>query len=123
MPGARDGPGRKADEALFVATYLATQWQLPLTVVTVEREKEEGKTGASSRLERARAYLEKQGVQATYLQESGDPARAVLLAAEAYCCNVIVTGGYESGPLRERLFGSTVDRILRSTKRPVLICR
>ncbi len=30
------GPGRKSDEALFVATYLAGKWKIPLTVVTAQ---------------------------------------------------------------------------------------
>jgi nucleotide-binding universal stress UspA family protein len=45
------------------------------------------------------------------------------LNAESNNASLLVMGGYESSPLREALFGSTVDRVLRSTRRPVLICR
>ena len=114
------GSGRKADEALFVATYLAGAWKIPLTVVT-SRLKEQ--STAPTPLERARTYLESHGITATYIQESGDPARAVVLNAEAQHSGLIVMGGYEAPPLYETIFGSTVDRVLRSTRRPVLICR
>lgn len=114
------GPGRKADEALYMATYVAANWHLPLTVVTVNQD---GSDKSSKLLDQARDYLQTHGVEATYVQENGDPARAVLLCAEKFNAGLLITGGYESGPLLESLFGSTLDHILRSTRRPVLICR
>jgi hypothetical protein len=33
------GPGRKAEEALFVATYLTGRWRIPLTVLTVKNRR------------------------------------------------------------------------------------
>jgi nucleotide-binding universal stress UspA family protein len=115
------GPGHKADEALFVATYLAGRWNLPLTVLVVnDARPSEGKP---SSLERARAYLEDHNIQARYIEESGEPAQCILLSAESQNTSLLVMGGYESSPFREALFGSTVDRVLRSTRRPVLICR
>ncbi len=124
------GPGRKSDEALFVAAYLAGRWKIPLTVATVRNEEATAKvlgkavTNASpTPLERARQYLETHDVQATYVEEPGDPARIILLNAEHYSADLIIMGGYESNPLLESLVGSTVDRVLRSTHRPVLICR
>lgn len=117
------GPGRKADEALYIATYLAARWGTKLTVLTARTEHE-----GHSLIEHARKYLEEHGViGANYIEESGelasDPARAVLLTAENAGADFLVMGGYESGPLRETITGSTVDRVLRSTRRPVLICR
>ena len=147
------GPGRKSDEALFVATYLAGRWKIPLTVVTARSEKAHGSARKNTRfpeqtsdpqgtenassagepaapapsptpLERARQYLESHGIQdVTYIEETGDAARAILLNAEAHASDFIIMGGYEAHPLRESLIGSSVDRVLRSTRRPVLICR
>jgi len=51
-----------------------------------------------------------------------DLAHALLLNAEENNNDLIIMGGYESGPLIETLFGSPVDYVLRSTRRPVLIC-
>ena len=113
------GPGRKADEALFVATYLAGAWKIPLTVVTAKAD-----TKINTSMERARSYLNEHGInEVSYIEEGGDPTRAVVLNAEAQNCGFIVMGGYESSPVYESIFGSTVDRVLRSTRRPVLICR
>ncbi len=117
------GPGRKSDEALYVAAYLAGRWKIPLTVACVRREAGSEAPSSPTPLERARQYLETHDVQATYVEETGDPARMVLLNAEQHSADFIIMGGYESSPLRESLLGSTVDRVLRSTYRPVLICR
>ncbi len=116
------GPGPKADEALYLAAYLAGRWGTRLTVVTVKKD-----SSSESLIGEARSYLETHGVQATYIEEDGgaarDAARAVLLNAEAHDADFLIMGGYESNPLLETLFSSTVDRVLRSTRRPVLICR
>jgi nucleotide-binding universal stress UspA family protein len=116
------GPGRKAEEALFLATYLAGKWHIPLTVLTVKSPDARADEGPSA-TERARSYLEENGVQANYVEETGHSARAVLLNAEDHRADFIIMGGYESAPLRESVFGSTLDFVLRSTRRPVLICR
>jgi nucleotide-binding universal stress UspA family protein len=34
-----------------------------------------------------------------------------------------VMGGYGFGPMLEVVLGSTVDEVLRTSRRPVLICR
>jgi len=116
------GPGPQANEALYLATYLAGRWGTRLTVVTVKKD-----SSSESLIGEARSYLETHGVQATYIEEDGgaalNPARAVLLNAEAHDADFLIMGGYESNPLLEALFSSTVDRVLRSTRRPVLICR
>lgn len=117
------GPGRKSDEALFLATYLAGKWKIPLTVVTVEKEKQNNEGERASLHQRARSYLESHGVEATYVQEKHDKTLSILVNAEAYNAGLLIMGGYESSPVRESLLGSTVDRVLRSTRRPVLICR
>lgn len=117
------GPGRKSEEALYVAAYLAGCWKIPLTVVSATPKERPG-AGSPAPLDRAREYLDAQGIQATYvLESSDDPALAVLLNAEIHNSGFIITGSYESTPLRESILGSNVDRILRSTRRPVLVCR
>lgn len=112
------GEGRKAEEALYLAAYLAEHWHISLVVVSVQSDGE----NSASPIERARKYLDEHGIEATYVQETGDPARLVLLNSEKHCSDLIIMGGYESGLFRESLLGSTVDRVLRSASRPVLIC-
>ncbi len=121
------GPGRRADEALFVAAYLAGRWKIPLTVLSTHKKSAQENGGPTlSLMERAREYLEAAEIQANYVEDPGDGAsslsRSVLVNAEEHNADFIIMGGYDSGPIIETLLGSPVDYVLRSTRRPVLIC-
>ncbi len=109
----------KAEEALFAATYLALNWKLVLTVVTVL----EDQNTTDETLAHARSYLEDHGVQASYRIEHGPVADAILATAAASSSDIIVIGGYGFNPLLEIVLGSTVDQVLRASRLPVLICR
>ena len=114
---AYDG-SRRADEALFVAAYLAGQWGMPLSVVTVENDRVKAETQA-----RAREYLEAHDVRAAYERKSGSATDAILQTADEQACDWIIMGSYGPNPLVEIVKGSAVDGVLRASKRPVLICR
>ncbi len=109
----------KANEALFVATYLAGRWDIPLVVVTVI---EHGRTTMET-LEHAQGYLETRGVQATFVKESGPVAEAILKTAQVHESNLIIMGGYGFSPVLEVVVGSSVDQVLRESRQPMLICR
>ena len=109
----------KAQEALFVAAYLACCWDVSLVVLTI-RESEHVSDDA---LARARAYLADRGVQASFVQQRGPVAQEILLTAEQQGIGLIVVGGYGFSPLVESAFGSTVGDVLRSSPCPVLICQ
>jgi nucleotide-binding universal stress UspA family protein len=109
----------KAEEALFVATYLSGRWGIPLVVVTVM----EADLPSSETLARARQYLESHGVQATFLEERGPAAGVIAITAEERDCDLIIMGGYGSSPVLEVVLGSAVDEVLRTSRRPMLICR
>jgi len=109
----------KAEEALFVATYIAEEWHIPLVVVTVI---ETGRTTAEA-LARAQRYLEAHGVAATFVKESGAVAEAILKTAEAHRSELIIMGGYGFNPVMEVVLGSAVDQVLREARKPMLICR
>jgi nucleotide-binding universal stress UspA family protein len=115
---AYDG-SRKADEALFVAAYLCRQWKMPLVVVTVI---EGGRTSAET-LASARSYLGLRGVRATLVRKGGPVAEAILSTADEHQCSLIVMGGYGFTPVLEVMLGSAVDRVLRESRRTMLICR
>ncbi len=109
----------KAKEALYVATYLASRWPKDVTVVTVETEHTPAKT-----LEEARAYLEKHGVDnARYILKQKPIADAILETAVQHNVNFLIIGGYGFRPVMQMVLGSSVDRILREFRHPVLICR
>jgi len=109
----------KAEEALFIATYLSGRWDVPLVVVTVT---ERGRTAAAT-LGRAQRYLETHGVHATFVRERRSVPQAILKAAAAHGCDLILMGGYGFSPVLEVVLGSAVDRVLRASKWPILICR
>ena len=109
----------KADEALFVSTYLAGQWKIPLVVLAVL----EGENVTSDTLARARAYVDEHGVEATFVEERGAVEEAILNAARAHDSELIVMGGYGFSPVLEIVLGSAVDQVLRESQQPVLICR
>ena len=108
----------KADEALFVATYLMVRWPFSLVVLTVETENTSPAT-----LERARSYLEQYGVTAEYILRPKPIAAAILETAAACDSNLLIMGGFGFRPLLHLVLGSTVDQILRRFRQPILICR
>lgn len=109
----------KAEEALFVTTYLAQRREVSPVVVSV---KENGRTTART-LEQAREYLEAHGVEATFVHQAGAVADAIMDTANAHDCDLIVMGGYGRGPVLEVVLGSALDQVLRQSHRPTLICR
>lgn len=115
---AYDGsPG--ANEALYVATYLAARWQLPLVVVYAAESEGDDEDVLSA----ARSYLEKRGVEADFVLEEAPVAAAVLSIAEQYDCDLIVIGGYGARPVVEMVMDSVLNDVLRTSDKPLLICR
>lgn len=108
----------KAQEALFVSAYLATKVKLELVVLTVINHTSSGET-----LAQAKKYLESQGASPTLVTETGNVADAILTTAANYACDAIVMGGYGFQPVLEVVLGSVVDRVLRESPLPLLICR
>jgi nucleotide-binding universal stress UspA family protein len=109
----------KANEALFVAAYLASRWLLSLTVVTVETN-----YTAPAALQQARDYLGERGVDdVTYLLRHKPIAEAILATAEAQGSNLLIMGGFGFRPVLNLVLGSMVDRVLGEFRHPVLICR
>jgi len=109
----------KADEALYVSTYLSGRWGIPLVVLTVD---EQGH-GASQALACASKYLLDHGVHATYLDRRGSVGDVILEVAREHQSSLIVMGGYGFSPMVQIVLGSAVDQVLRSSSRPILICR
>jgi nucleotide-binding universal stress UspA family protein len=109
----------KAEEALYLAAYLAGRWSCPLTVVTVEQPELEAQAVQA----RGRSYLERRDIPAEYLIVEGDPADRLLEVCAERGVEAMIMGGYGAAPVVEVVLGSTVDRILRGAQVPLLICR
>jgi nucleotide-binding universal stress UspA family protein len=110
----------KAEEALYVATYLAGQWKIPLVVLTVLDARI---PVPPETLERARQYLEQHGVQALLVAKYAPVAETIMEVADEQGCDFIIMGGYGHKPVLEVVVGSAVDQVLRESCRPILICR
>ncbi len=109
----------KAKEALYLSTYLASRWNISLSVVSVmEASRVTDKT-----LREAQSYAERHEVKPALVGKSGDVAEAILQTADERKCDFFVVGGYGHRPIVEAALGSAVDRILRESDKPVLICR
>lgn len=115
---AFDGSPRSR-EALYVATYLAARWRLPLAVVTVI----EPNRSDAGLLDAARRAVEAYGVSARYVAAHGAVADGILQAAVDHQADLIIMGGYGYGPMWEAMLGSAVDYLLRDSQQPLLICK
>jgi len=110
----------KAQEALFVATYLSEKWQIPLVVITVFDENRVSR----ETLLRAKVYLDDHKIQPVYVpEEEGPAAKKILETAEANHCDLLIMGGYGFTPVMNVVLGSTVDTVLRECQKPMMICR
>jgi nucleotide-binding universal stress UspA family protein len=109
----------KADEALFVSTYLSGQWGLPLVVISVG----ESDRAISETLDKAWKYLLEHEIDAEYVRRRGSVGDAILDVSRESESELILMGGYGFTPMLQIVLGSAVDQVLRSSQQPVLICR
>ncbi len=108
----------KGNEALYLAAYMAGRWEIELTVVSVS---ESGNPSGLS-LETAGRYLDERDIPYAVVAAEGQVADQILSIASARGADFVLCGGYGSNPVAEVVLGSTVDRLLRATSIPVLIC-
>ncbi len=116
---AFDG-SRKATEALYIAAYLQKNWGIKLSVLTshIGNEKK-----ALERQKPVRRYFEQRDIQAEFEICEGRSGEYILKVAQKKACDLLLMGGYGAKPLVEMVVGSSVDRVLREFKGPVLLCR
>jgi nucleotide-binding universal stress UspA family protein len=114
---AYDGSA-KSLEALYLATYLAGRWQIPLSVVTVTN----GRRVTEQTLEQAGRYIEDHGVQHSLEVRSGEAVSAILETLNETSSDLLLIGGYGHTRARGAVLGSTVDQVLRKVQCPILIC-
>jgi nucleotide-binding universal stress UspA family protein len=106
-------------EALFVAAYLATRYQLKLTVLSVGEP-----AVAEAALSEVRAYFEGAEADVDYVLGEGPVSQAIIKTAQAVQADFLMVGSFAYGPLRALLKGSTINRLLLHEEcYPILICR
>ena len=110
----------KSKEALYLAAYLASKWNIQLSVLLIEHEE----VDVDGIYAEAEAYLAKQELQVNFIRrESGERSEIILDTAKENVCDFILMGGYKSSSVVEVFLGSVVDEVLRKTEIPILICR
>lgn len=106
----------KAQEALYLAAYLAESWGTTLTVFTG------GDAGREAVQRQARQYLERHHISAHYVTGKASVEQLIELAAIS-SANLVLLGGYSGTLLKEVTIGSWVNALLRESQAPLLICR
>jgi len=109
----------KAEEALYVATYLAGKWGIPLDIVSVD----DGEANVDEVQSRADSYTSTHGVNARLAVKSGSISKAILDTCQESGCDWIIMGGYGESPLVNLLVDNVLDRVLRNSSTPMLLCR
>ena len=109
----------KAKEALYMAAYFAGRWQASLVVLTIIENGSKPPWAAF----RAKRYLDAQNVTARYIQKEGAVAQSILKVVEEEKIDMILMGSYSRKPVAEVILGSSLDEVLRATRKPVFICR
>jgi nucleotide-binding universal stress UspA family protein len=109
-------------QALYLLTYLAGRWQLPITVLTVH----EGLRVDRETQRLPKDYFHARGidrVRVTFVEEQGPAGPAILRTAELYECDWIVMGSYSRRGISDIVVDSALDVALRSSWWPILVCR
>jgi len=112
---AYDG-GVKADEALFALAYTAVKRGLEPVVLTVS-----DRPRGASPLVRAREYLERFDVDATYVSAHGPVAEAVRDTLDAQGCDALFMGSFKFSRWLEEVVGGILEQVLLEGEVPVLV--
>lgn len=70
-----------------------------------------------------RAFLEKQGIAAKYVQKVGHPAELIAKAAEKGRFDLLIMGSHGHGNLYNMVLGSVANKVLGGCTTPVLLVR
>ena len=108
--------------ALYLLTYLAGRWQLPITVVTVSEPNR-----VHREVQRLpKDYFHAHGIardNVTFVVENGPVGPAILRTVEIYECDLIVMGSFSRRGISDVVSESALDDILRNSWWPILVCR
>ena len=82
----------------------------------------EGEKAGEGVLDDARSYLANHDL-VNFHRMDGAPEEAILTKAADIGADLILMGGFTANPWKEIFLGSTVERFLRASPIPLLICR
>ncbi|SIT69833.1 Nucleotide-binding universal stress protein, UspA family [Ectothiorhodosinus mongolicus] len=125
---ATDG-SRQADAACMAAARLATEYRLPLKVVSVAQEASgsQGQTDAGYCVERVITALAPAladvGVAIEGLVEVGRADEAINEAARRHGADLVVVGSHGRTGLQRLIMGSVSERVVAHASSPVLVVK
>jgi len=108
--------GSRADEALFALAYAAVKRGLEPVVLTVA-----DRARGASPLDRARAYLDRFGVKATYVSAHGPVVPSIQETVAAQGCDAVFMGSYKFNRWLEDVVGGILEQVLLDGEVPVLV--
>jgi nucleotide-binding universal stress UspA family protein len=123
MPVDKNGD-RAMGQVEAVRKLPATSDAVRVTLLHVFRDEEVAQRASPTQLtagRQAEQRLRDQGVNVETMSTSGDPAEAILEAAEESDADQIVLGGRKRSPLGSLIFGSTSQAVMLDSTRPVTI--
>lgn len=113
---AYDG-SNNAKQALHVAASFASDWDAPLTVLTVGGER------MDAVLDDARAYLEPHELDIDYQRQDGDPSEVIVAQAKNCGADLVIMGAHGHAKVRELVVGSTTAYAMSHAPCPMLLAR
>jgi nucleotide-binding universal stress UspA family protein len=116
---AYDGSARAA-AAMQVAAELCTTLKLPLTVLTVQKDQEQG----HRILHEAETYLKAHDIESSFeLQRTGNAPERIANFIREQGHDLLFIGAYGHSRIIEMVLGSTTEYVLRNTDCPVFLNR
>ena len=109
----------KSEEALFLAAYLATFWELSLFVITLQNKKDHS---SSQPTLHAKEFIDFYGVAAKFINLSDEPGSSILTTINEQNIDLIVIGGYNY-TTKIRSGNQILNQLLDKSQQPILICR
>src|SRR5581483_4635025 len=115
---AYDGSER-ASAAMHVAAEVCAQLALPLAVLTVCREAEQGE----KTVDQARRYLSSYAIETTTFVVTGHAYERIPAEVRARGHDLLFMGAHGHGRIIEMVLGSTTEYVLRNAPCPVFLNR
>jgi manganese transport protein len=103
---------------LHVSTGWAAQWQENLNLSDSQEIKEDREY-----LEKVNAELSRENLKVSTRHDSGEPAQAILKAADAEHCDLIAMTTHGHRLIADLIHGATIDKVRHQSNVPLFIVR
>jgi nucleotide-binding universal stress UspA family protein len=109
-----------SNRALKLSAYLSEILNLPIEVVTVNNDEEEGKII----LNEAKNYLDPYKVNVSFKREIGDVEKVLSqITHESKNQTLLIMGCYGHSRIREAILGSTTVQVMRKAAKPIILTK